>query len=87
MEIEFFGLKFTVSPGDREVIPPYKIMVRTPEGTLLPREFQQPGIVLNGFGPAESPYAAWSFVLDDSIEGSRGRGVGEPHPLGSEGVG
>ena len=46
VEIEFFGLKYSLSAGDREVIPPYKIMNRTPEGVLLPRVFQQRGIGL-----------------------------------------
>ena len=72
VEIEFFGLKYSVSAGDREVIPPYKIMNRTPEGVLLPRVFQERGMVLNGFSPTEAPYEAWSFVLDDSIKGAGG---------------
>ena len=43
VEIEFFGLKYSVSAGDREVIPPYKIMNRSAEGMLLPRVFQERG--------------------------------------------
>ena len=43
VEIEFFGLQYSVSAGDRDVIPPYKIMNRTPEGVLLPRVFQEQG--------------------------------------------
>ena len=86
MEIEFFGLKYSVSAGDREVIPPYKIMNRTPAGVLLPQEFQQRGIVLNGFSPTESPYAAWSFVLDDSIKGAGGAELVSPILSGVKGL-
>ena len=74
VEIEFFGLKYSISAGDREVIPPYKIMNRSPQGVLLPQVFQQRGIILNGFSPNEPPYEAWSFVTDDSIKGA---GAGE----------
>jgi hypothetical protein len=72
VEIEFFGLKYSVSAGDREAIPPYKIMNRSPQGVLLPQVFQQRGIILNGFSPNEPPYEAWSFVTDDSIKGAGG---------------
>jgi len=58
VEIEFFGLKYSVSTGDREFIPPYKIMNRTPEGVLLPRVFQERGMVLNVFFP---PFATRSI--------------------------
>ena len=86
VEIEFFGLKYSVSAGDREVIPPYKIMNRTPEGVLLPRVFQQRGIVLNGFSPTETPYEAWSFVLDDSIKGAGGAELVSPILSGVKGL-
>ncbi|MBU4232937.1 MAG: hypothetical protein KKF43_10485, partial [Proteobacteria bacterium] len=46
VEIEFFGLQYSVSAGDGEIIPPYKIMNRSAEGMLLPRVFQERGIVL-----------------------------------------
>ncbi len=51
VEIEFFGLKYSVSAGDQDIIPPYKIMNRTPEGILMPRVFQERGMVLNGYLP------------------------------------
>jgi hypothetical protein len=72
VEIEFFGLKYSISAGDREVIPPYKIMNRSAEGVLLPRFLQERGIVLNGSSPNETPYEAWSLVLDESIKGAGG---------------
>ena len=72
VEIEFFGLKYSISAGDRDVIPPYKIMNRSPQGVLLPQVFQERGIDLNGFSPTEPPYGAWSFVTDDSIKGAGG---------------
>jgi hypothetical protein len=74
VEIEFFGLKYSISAGDRESIPPYKIMNRSPKGDLLPKVFQERGIALNGYSPSESPYEAWSFMTDDSIKGA---GAGE----------
>jgi hypothetical protein len=86
VEIEFFGLKFSISPADQEVIPPYKIMNRSPQGTLLPLVFQQAGIVLNGFAPAESPYEAWSFVTDDSIKGAGGAELVSPILSGVKGL-
>src|SRR5665811_1839696 len=78
VEIEFFGLKYSVSTGDRDVIPPYKIMNRTPEGVLLPRLFQERGMVLNGLSPTDAPYEAWSLVLDDSIKGAGGAELVSP---------
>ncbi len=86
VEIEFFGLKYCVSAGDREVIPPYKIMNRSAEGVLLPRVFQQRGIALNGFSPTETPYEAWSFVLDDSIKGAGGAELVSPILAGVPGL-
>lgn len=86
VEIEFFGLKYSVSAGDREIIPPYKIMNRSAEGMLLPRVFQERGIVLNGFAPTETPYDAWSFVLDDSIKGAGGAELVSPILSGVKGL-
>jgi hypothetical protein len=86
VELEFFGLKYAVSAGDGDIIPPYKIMNRTPEGTLLPRFFQERGIVLNGFSPTEAPYVAWSFVVDDSIKGAGGGELVSPILSGVKGL-
>ena len=86
VEIEFFGLKYSVSAGDGQVIPPYKIMNRNRGGELLPRIFQQRGIVLNGYAPSESPYEAWSFVLDDSIKGAGGAELVSPILSGVKGL-
>jgi hypothetical protein len=86
VEIEFFGLKYSVSAGDRDVIPPYKIMNRSPGGVLLPRVFQERGIALNGFSPTEAPYEAWSFVLDDSIKGAGGAELVSPIVSGVKGL-
>jgi hypothetical protein len=86
VEIEFFGLKYSVSAGDREVIPPYKIKNRSPQGILLPQVFQQRGITLNGFSPTESPYEAWSFVTDDSIKGAGGGELVSPILSGVQGL-
>ncbi len=86
VEIEIFGLKYSVSTRDQEIVPPYTIMNRTPEGVLLPREFQQRGIALNGFSPNEVPYEAWSFVLDDSIKGAGGGELVSPILSGVEGL-
>lgn len=86
VEIEFFGLQYSVSAGDREVIPPYKIMNRTPNGVVLPRVFQERGMVLNGFAPTERPYDAWSFVLDDSIKGAGGAELVSPILSGVKGL-
>jgi hypothetical protein len=86
VEIEFFGLKYSISAGDREIIPPYKIMNRSPAGVLLPQVFQQQGIVLNGFSPSDPPYEAWSFVTDDSIKGAGGSELVSPILSGMEGL-
>src|SRR5512135_2981568 len=86
VEIESFGLKYSISAGDRQVIPPYKIMNRLPDGSLLPRVFQNRGIVLNGFSPEEPPYAAWSFVLDDTIKGAGGNELVSPILSGLRGL-
>lgn len=86
VEIEFFGLKYNISPGDQEVIPPYKIMNRHPSGALLPQAFQERGIVLNGFSPDEPPYEAWSFVVDDSIKGAGGAELVSPILAGIPGL-
>ncbi len=86
VEIEFFGLKYSISAGDREVIPPYKIMNRSPLGVLLPQVFQQRGFVLNGFSPNDPPYEAWSFVTDDSIKGAGGSELVSPILSGVQGL-
>jgi hypothetical protein len=86
VEIEFFGLKYSISAGDREVIPPYKIMNRLPQGGVLPQVFQQHGIVLNGFSPNEPLYEAWSFVTDDSIKGAGGSELVSPILTGVQGL-
>ena len=86
VEIETFGLKYSVSAGDRQIIPPYKITSRDPHGTLLPKVFQQRGIVLNGFSPDEPPYQAWSFVLDDTIKGAGGSELVSPVLSGLKGL-
>ncbi len=86
VEIEFFGLKYSISAGDREVIPPYKIMNRTPAGVLLPQEFQQWGIEINGSSPTESAYETWSFVIDDSIKGAGGAELVSPILSGVKGL-
>jgi hypothetical protein len=86
VEIEFFGLKYSISAGDREVIPPYKIMNRSAEGVLLPRFLQERGIVLNGSSPNETPYEAWSLVLDDSIKGAGGAELVSPILSGVQGL-
>lgn len=86
VEIEFFGLKYHISAGDLAVIPPYKIMNRSPEGTLLPQVFQQGGIVLNGCSPGEAPYETWSFVVDDSIKGAGGSELVSPILTGTRGL-
>ncbi|MFH1594810.1 MAG: hypothetical protein ABIG94_00345 [Pseudomonadota bacterium] len=56
VEIETFGLKYTISAGDREVIPPYKITSRSADGVLLPKVFESRGLVLNGYSPEDPPY-------------------------------
>lgn len=86
VEIEFFGLKYSISAGDREVIPPYKIMNRSAAGVLLPQVFQQRGITLNGYSPSDPPYEAWSFVTDDSIKGAGGGELVSPILSGIQGL-
>lgn len=49
VEIEIFGLKYSITTGDRQVIPPYQIMNRTRDGRRLPQVFQDQDLVLNGF--------------------------------------
>ena len=71
VEIEFSGLKYSVSAGDGEVIPPYKIMNRTPLGGIIAPGFQERGMVLNGFSPTEAPYGAGPLCWTTP---SRGRG-------------
>jgi hypothetical protein len=41
VEIEVVGLKYHISAGDRELIPPYRVMNRCVGGVLLPRLFQE----------------------------------------------
>jgi hypothetical protein len=86
VEIETFGLKYSISPGDQGVIPPYKITSRTGGGTLLSQVFQRHGLTLNGFSPDEPPYAAWSFVLDDTIKGTGGSELVSPILSGLKGL-
>jgi hypothetical protein len=86
VEIETFGLKYSISAGDQGVIPPYKITSRTPEGTLLPQVFQRHDLTLNGFSPDEPPYGAWSFVLDDTIKGAGGSELVSPILSGLKGL-
>jgi hypothetical protein len=86
VEIESFGLKYSISAGDRQIIPPYKINNRLADGTLLPKAFQNRSIVLNGFSPAEPLYEAWSFVLDDTIKGAGGNELVSPILSGLKGL-
>lgn len=86
VEIETFGLKYSISVGDRQVIPPYKITSRDRHGTLLPKVFQDRGISLNGFSPEEPPYQAWSLVLDDTIKGAGGSELVSPILSGLKGL-
>jgi hypothetical protein len=86
VEIETFGLKYSISTGDRTIIPPYKITTRSPGGDLLPRVFASRGLALNGFSPDEPPYEAWSFVLDDTIKGAGGSELVSPILSGSRGL-
>ena len=86
VEIETFGLKYTISAGDRDVIPPYKIASRSADGDLLPKVFESRGLVLNGYSPEAPPYEAWSFVLDDTIKGSGGSELVSPILSGSRGL-
>lgn len=86
VEIETFGLKYTISPGDREVIPPYKITSRAEDGTLLPQVFQRHGLTLDGSSPDTPRYEAWSFVTDDSIKGAGGSELVSPILSGLQGL-
>jgi len=86
VEIETFGLKYTISPGDRDMIPPYKITSRTADGTLLPRVFERHGLTLDGFSPDGPKYTAWSFVLDDTIKGAGGSELVSPILSGLKGI-
>lgn len=86
VEIETFGLKYTISPGDRDVIPPYNITSRSAAGVLLPKVFESRGLVLNGYSPEDPPYEAWSFVLDDTIKGRGGSELVSPILSGSRGL-
>jgi hypothetical protein len=43
-------------------------------------------MVLNGFAPTETPYDAWSFVLDDSIKGAGGAELVSPILSGVKGL-
>jgi hypothetical protein len=86
VEIEVFGLKYSISAGDREVIPPYKVMNRSAAGVLLPRVFQERGFILNGDSAAESPYEAWCLVTDDSIKGAGGGELVSPILSGIQGL-
>ena len=86
VEIESFGLKYSISAGDRQIIPPYKINNRLADGTLLPKVFQNRGIVLNGFSSEEPLYEAWSFVLDDTIKGAGGNELVSPILSGLKGL-
>lgn len=86
VEIETFGLKYTISPGDQGVIPPYKITSRSAEGELLPQIFARHGISLDGLSPDAPPYEAWSFVLDDTIKGAGGSELVSPILSGLKGL-
>jgi hypothetical protein len=86
VEIETFGLKYTISAGDRDIIPPYKITTRSAAGRLLPQVFTDRGLILNGFSPEAPPYEAWSFVLDDTIKGAGGSELVSPILSGPQGL-
>jgi hypothetical protein len=86
VEIEAFGLKYTTSAGDRDLIPPYKIMNRSREGVLLPEVFKSQNIALHGYYPDETPYEAWAFVLDDTIKGAGGCELVSPVLYGLKGL-
>ena len=86
VEIELFGLKYSISAGDREVIPPYKIMNRSAAGVLLPRVFEQRGFILDGDSAAEPLYTAWSLMTDDSIKGAGGGELVSPILSGVQGL-
>ncbi len=84
-EIEVFGVKYSISTGDRDVIPPYKITTRSPQGVLLPQACRERGIVLQGSSDAPL-YEAWSFVPDDSIKGAGGCELVSPILSGIKGL-
>jgi len=86
VEIETFGLQYSISTGDRQVIPPYQIMNRSSDGRRLPQVFQEQDLVLNGFSPDEPAYQAWSFVLDDTIKGAGGSELVSPVLSGLRGL-
>jgi hypothetical protein len=86
VEIETFGLKYTISAGDRDIIPPYKITTRSGAGRLLPLVFADRGLVLDGFSPDGPTYQAWSFVLDDTIKGAGGSELVSPILSGPQGL-
>jgi len=86
VEIETCGLKYSISTGDRQVIPPYQIVNRSPDGRRLPQVFQDQDIVLKGFSSEEPAYQAWSFVLDDTIKGAGGSELVSPVLSGLRGL-
>jgi hypothetical protein len=86
VEIELFGLQFSISAGDAGIIPPYKIMNRNQAGLLLPQVFKEQGLCLNGFSREEPPYEGWSFVTDDTIKGAGGSELVSPILYGLPGL-
>jgi len=86
VEIETFGLKYSISPGDQDMIPPYKIASRAADGTLLPQVFERSGLHLNGCFPDEPKYSAWAFVLDETIKGAGGSELVSPILSGLKGI-
>jgi hypothetical protein len=86
VEIEVFGLQYSISPGDREVIPPYKIKNRSAAGVSLPQVFAQRGFILDGDSAAEPLYTAWSLMTDDSIKGAGGGELVSPILSGVQGL-
>ncbi len=86
VEIELFGLKYSISPGDGGIIPPYKIMNRDEGGRLLPQVFKEAGLNLGGFSGDEWHYEAWGFVTDDTIKGAGGSELVSPILSGLKGL-
>jgi hypothetical protein len=86
IEIETFGLKYTISDGDRDIIPPYKITSRSPDGLLIPQLFQAQGIPLDGYVPDGEISTAWRFVIDRTIKGAGGSELVSPILQGMEGL-
>lgn len=86
VEVETFGLQYSTSPGDRQVIPPFQIRNRAPDGRRLPQVFEEQGLVLNGYSPEAPAYQAWSFVLDDTIKGAGGSELVSPILSGLRGL-